>query len=225
MEPFISMIIPWPSNFAPRGWSFCKGQFIPINQNQSLFSLLGTTFGGDGVTNFALPNLGGRTIVGTGTYPGIPEFRLGIQGGIPTNEISSDMMPAHIHTFPDHTHGLPEHTHPVTNDLVVKVAAEKNTDSAKKNPGPDHILGKTTDNSGTVSTYGYSDQTGNTEIGGVTMSGTITVDNTPSGTSGATGGNTGSAGTGSGTTTLSNLQPFLALNYIIALDGLYPSRS
>ena len=90
--PYMSevKIISW--NFAPQGWAFCNGQFLPINQNQALFSLLGTTYGGNGQTNFALPNLQGRIPVHTGD--GIV---LGQQGGETAHTLNISELPAHTH--------------------------------------------------------------------------------------------------------------------------------
>src|SRR5712664_3387823 len=80
--PFMSEIklISW--NFAPKGWAFCNGQFLPINQNQALFSLLGTTYGGNGQTTFALPDLRGRVPIHGGSGPGLPDRVLGDTGGV-----------------------------------------------------------------------------------------------------------------------------------------------
>ena len=93
-EPFLAEIKIFGFNFAPRGWSFCDGQILPINQNQSLYSLLGTTYGGDGRTSFALPELRGR----------IPLHRadthaLGQRSGEETHTLAANEMPAHTHTF------------------------------------------------------------------------------------------------------------------------------
>ncbi len=79
-------------NFAPRGWAFCNGQLLPINQNQALFSLLGTTYGGNGVTNFALPNLQGRVALG-----GLGTHQLGEQGGEASHTLSLAELPTHAH--------------------------------------------------------------------------------------------------------------------------------
>ena len=76
-EPFTGEIRMFAGNFAPRGWAFCDGQILPINQNQSLYSLLGTTYGGDGRTSFALPDLRGRIPLHQGTGPGLSSRRLG----------------------------------------------------------------------------------------------------------------------------------------------------
>ena len=80
-EPFIGQIMMVGFNFAPRGWAFCDGQLLPIAQNTALFSLLGTTYGGDGRTTFGLPDLRGRVPIHPGTGPGLSQHRLGERGG------------------------------------------------------------------------------------------------------------------------------------------------
>jgi microcystin-dependent protein len=98
MEVFIGQIQPFGFNFAPRGWAFCDGQLLPINQNQALFSLLGTTYGGDGRTSFALPDLRGRTPIHVGQEPGLPVYQLGRRGGTETTTLTTANLPAHNHT-------------------------------------------------------------------------------------------------------------------------------
>ncbi len=91
-EPFLAEISIFGFNFAPRGWAFCDGQLLPINQNQLLFALLGTTFGGDGRTNFALPDLRGRTPVHDGS-----NFRLGSKAGTEKHVLNASQVPGHEH--------------------------------------------------------------------------------------------------------------------------------
>ena len=95
MEPFIGQIQMFGFNFPPRGWAFCNGQILPINQNTALFSLLGTTFGGDGRVTFGLPDLRGRDPIHPGSGPGLPTYRWGERGG--NNAITQ--TPAHTHPF------------------------------------------------------------------------------------------------------------------------------
>ncbi|HKJ79893.1 MAG TPA: tail fiber protein [Prolixibacteraceae bacterium] len=96
-EPFLAEIRIVGFNFAPRGWAFCDGQILPINQNQSLFSLLGTTYGGDGRTTFALPDLRGRTPVHEGSS-NPSTFSLGQKGGEETHTLLVNEMPLHSHS-------------------------------------------------------------------------------------------------------------------------------
>jgi microcystin-dependent protein len=113
-EPFIGQIILVPYNFAPRGWAFCNGQLLPIAQNTALFSLLGTTFGGNGQTTFALPDLRGRVPISSGQGPGLQDYDLGQVGGSETQTLTVSEMPIHTHQLPAHTHQAPAHTHQVT---------------------------------------------------------------------------------------------------------------
>jgi microcystin-dependent protein len=93
-EPFLSEIRIMSFNFAPKGWALCDGQLLPINQNQALFSLLGTTFGGNGQTTFALPDLRGRTPVHVGGG-----YALGTQGGEESHTLSQSELPTHTHAL------------------------------------------------------------------------------------------------------------------------------
>lgn len=194
MEPFISMILPWPGNYAPRGWAFCRGQIIAISQNQTLFSLLGTNYGGDGVTNFGLPDLQGRTPVGAGLYPGLPEFRLGSMGGIPIIELDVDNMPKHKHSI-------------TTGNVNVSIGVDAANDANTQTPSSSTVLGKAVTVGGVVRPINaYSDQAATDTLGGLGFSGDFDV-----GYTGAGGG-------------FENYAPYLTINYIIALDGIYPSR-
>jgi len=97
-EPFLAEIRIVGFNFAPRGWALCDGQILPINQNQNLYSLLGTTYGGDGRTSFALPDLRGRTPIHFGQDDGRPNYLLGQKGGFETVTLTQAEMAAHTHT-------------------------------------------------------------------------------------------------------------------------------
>jgi len=98
-EPFIAEIRIFPFSFAPRGWAWCDGQLIPLQQNAALFSLLGTTYGGDGKTTFALPNLQERAPMHPGQGPGLSNHDLGEAGGSETVTLTESEMPAHGHTL------------------------------------------------------------------------------------------------------------------------------
>ncbi len=98
-EPFVAEIRIFPFNFAPRGWAFCDGQILPLAQNTALFSLLGTTYGGNGQSNFALPNLRGRLPLAQGQGPGLSERTLGESGGSETVALLPQQMPAHSHAL------------------------------------------------------------------------------------------------------------------------------
>jgi microcystin-dependent protein len=98
-DPFVAEIRIFPFNFSPRGWAFCDGQLLPISQNTALFSLLGTTYGGDGRSTFALPNLQGRAPMHPGQGPGLSVRDLGEMGGSETETLIESEIPSHNHTL------------------------------------------------------------------------------------------------------------------------------
>lgn len=97
-DPFIGEVRIFTGNFAPRGWAFCNGQLLPISQNTALFSILGTTYGGDGKSTFALPNLQGATPIGVGQGPGLSEVQLGQSLGSASVSLQTTEVPAHSHS-------------------------------------------------------------------------------------------------------------------------------
>ena len=163
-EPFLAEIRMVGFNFAPRGWSFCDGQILPINQNQSLFSLLGTTYGGDGRTSFALPDLRGRTPIHVGDG-----YNQGQKTGVETVTLSAAEMGQHTH------------------------AVNVNSAPGNKNEVFGNFLGATG-----VNAY-RADH--NTAMSGSSLS---------------------FVGNGQAH---NNMQPFLAINFCIALQGLFPPRN
>lgn len=184
MDPFIGEIVMFAGNFAPRGWSLCNGQLLAISSHTALFSILGTTYGGDGRTTFALPDLRGRTPIAPGTGPGLPTYRLGQVGGTERNTLTVAQMPSHNHTGTLH----------VSNANASQSAATANSTIAT--PG-------SSDGRSFTPTEGF-----NTSAPNITMnSGSVTT------------GNTGSS------QAVNNMQPFLGMNYIIAMVGVYPSRN
>lgn len=97
MVPFIAQIQPFAFNFAPRGWTLCNGQLLPIAQYTAIFSLVGTTFGGDGRTTFGVPDLRGRSMVGVGSGPGLETRTWGMRGGSNSFVMTYNQMPQHTH--------------------------------------------------------------------------------------------------------------------------------
>jgi len=102
-QPFLAEVTIFGFNFPPKGWAFCQGQLLPISQNTALFSLLGTTYGGDGKSTFALPNLQDQTAVSFGQGPGLSLYDLGEQVGVPNVTLLSSEMPSHSHFFAANT--------------------------------------------------------------------------------------------------------------------------
>jgi microcystin-dependent protein len=98
MEGYIGEIRWFAPNFQPRNWAYCDGRLLPISQNTALFSILGTTYGGDGITTFALPDFRGRVGVGTGTGPGLPNIALGEKQGSETTTVTTNNIPPHTHS-------------------------------------------------------------------------------------------------------------------------------
>ena len=170
-EPFLAEVRLVGFNFAPRGWAFCDGQILPINQNQSLYSLLGTTYGGDGRTSFALPDMRGRTPMHVGDG-----HTLGQKSGEETHTLSAAEMPQHDHAFH------------ATNDTAT---------SGAPGSGNDRVPGQSTLNLAEV--YRSSGTSVNLNSAAIAHAG------------GGQGHN--------------NMQPYLAVNFCIALRGLFPSRN
>ncbi len=168
-EPFLAEVRIVGFNFAPRGWAFCDGQILPINQNQSLYSLLGTTYGGDGRTSFALPDVRGRSPMHVGRSDGGQDHRLGQKSGEETHTLSAAEMPNHDH-----------------------VLQATNTNGNNPLPGGNLLA---------AFLNGYRNPDNLTSI----RSGSVT--------------NVG------GGQAHDNMMPYLALNYCIALQGLFPSRN
>jgi len=98
-EPFVGEIRMFAGNFAPRGWAFCDGQLLAVSQNDALFSLFGTIYGGDGRTTFGLPDLRGRIPVHAGTGPGLSPRSLGAKQGTENETLTTNQLPAHAHQF------------------------------------------------------------------------------------------------------------------------------
>ncbi len=168
-------------NFAPRTWALCDGQILPISQNTALFSIIGTIYGGDGRTTFALPDVRGRAVIGPGNGPGLPSYREGQKGGTETNTMTVATMPSHSHTY----------SFKVSNQAPVQ--------------GQASIVSKyevTATNGDPVDEFRYSS----------TNNGQMHEDAFAL-------GNTG------GSQPFNNMMPYQAVNFVICLQGVFPSRS
>ncbi len=172
MNPFLAMIMIFAGNFPPQGWAFCDGQLLSIAQNTALFSLLGTTYGGDGQTTFALPDLRGRVPIHMGQGPGLSNYLIGETAG-------TESITLTINNIPQHNHSL----------------------NATSEPG------SSSDPTGAyLGNTGALDREYNT-------SGTIVQMNS------------NVVGLKGGSQPFGIVQPFLTLNFVIALQGIYPSRN
>jgi len=176
-EGFIGEIRMFAGNFAPRGWAFCEGQLLPISQNTALFSILGTTYGGDGRTTFALPDMRGRVSIHPGTGPGLTTKRLGERGGQETVTLNINQIPSHNHSA----------------TLTLYADSSVATTDNPQNMFPAR-------NAGSTPQYGDSANTTLAE-------GVVTVSNS------------------GGSQPHSIMQPFVTVNYIICLQGIFPSRN
>ena len=170
-SPFLAEIKMFAGNFAPRGYAFCSGQILAIAQNTALFSLLGTTYGGNGQTTFALPNLQGRVPMHAGQGPGLSPRTLGEVGGTETVTLLTTNMPAHSHTLAANS-GPGNNSAPAAN--VVPAAS-------------------------TARDRLYTTNAANTTMGSTSIAG----QNQP----------------------VSIIQPYLVVNFIIAIEGIFPSRN
>lgn len=208
MDAFLGTIIAWAPNFAPRGWLFCNGQELQIRQYSAVFALLGTQYGGDGVSTFALPNLNSRVAVGAnmgGTPPpGTTPYSLGKTGG-------ADSVTLLAGNLPTHTHSATSTPNLTISNLNVQLPASTSTGNTAT-PGNLVALAKALDSSG-VPVEMYTTGTTDTTIKPANVTGG-TIDGTITTTVGATGGST----------PFDNRQPYLALNYIICVEGIFPSR-
>src|ERR1041384_1764677 len=119
-DPFVAEIRIFPFNFAPKGWAFCDGQILPLSQNAALFSLLGTTYGGDGKSNFALPDMQGNAPMHPGQGPGLSLHDLGEMSGSQTVTLLESEIPSHSHSFQaSNSDGISQS--PIANNAAVGV--------------------------------------------------------------------------------------------------------
>lgn len=174
MDPFVAEIRIFPFNFAPKGWAFCDGQILPLSQNTALFSLLGTTYGGDGKSNFALPNMQGNAPMHPGQGPGLSPHDLGETGGSDTVTLIESEIPSHSHSLMSST-----------------------TNSSKPSPGG-NVLARVT---------GASPYVAGTPAPPLVQFSSNAL--APAG----------------GDQPHNNMQPYLTLNFCIALQGVFPPRT
>ena len=202
-------------NFAPRGWAFCDGQLLPISQNTALFSLLGTTYGGDGRTTFGLPDLRGRVPMHPGNGPGLTSRNLGAKGGRQYVSLVGVNLPPHHHAISSDTANggkvmVTATTTPVTT-ASLKVGKE-GMGSTPTDTAAGNYIGKSLNTGNKI----YRDVVNPSgELQGLQVN--VTADTTV-----AVGGTTQDTGSGA---SFDIMQPFTAVYFIIALQGIFPSRN
>jgi len=204
VEPFLGEIKMVGFNFAPRGYALCWGQQMSIAQNSALFSLLGTTFGGNGQTTFGLPDFRGRGPVGMGQGPGLTPIAQGEMAGTESVTLTQSQMPQHTHTAQSTPYNAS-----LTGPISIPAATTGTTQAA---PGNTTVLGPIAAGGrpGTL----YATTAADTTLApfNATVTGQVTPNNP---TIGATGGSQ----------PVSILSPFLGTNFVIATEGIFPSRN
>lgn len=191
MDPFIGQIIMFGGTFAPQGWAFCNGQLLPISGNDALFSLLGTIYGGDGITTFALPDMRSRVPVHFGQGPGLSNYSQGSRFGQETVTLTLDQMANHTHTT----------ITTITGDYEFAC----NTESGTSNMPTGNYLAAPSDGR-----LLYANEAGaNVLMAEKPFDIDTDFQTTPVGNNGDH----------------SNIQPYQVVNFIIAMVGIYPSRS
>lgn len=176
-------------NFAPRNWAFCHGQLVAISQNSALFSILGTIYGGDGRTTFALPDLRGRVPIQQGHGPGLPDYRLGQKGGIENVTLTLLHLPSHSHVMD-------------SSDLTGYANFNANSDDSGNTDDPSGANMSLSDSPMYATTADAAAGHSQAQIGG-----SLTM------------------GLAGGSQSHDNVQPSIALHYVICEYGIYPSRS
>jgi microcystin-dependent protein len=177
-NPYLGEIRMFGFNFAPTGWALCNGQILPISQYTALFSLLGVTYGGNGTTNFALPNLQGHVPISSGQGPGLSNYALGQVGGEQNVTLLQTQMPTHTHPLP-----------------AVPGAATSSS------PAGGMVASGKGSGRGAFAINSYSAASAGTSLNPVLVG--------PSG----------------GSLPHNNMQPYLVMNWCIALNGIFPPRS
>ncbi|NBB81848.1 MAG: phage tail protein [Alphaproteobacteria bacterium] len=197
MDQLMSSIMGWGPNWAPRSWALCQGQLLAISSNTALFSLLGTTYGGDGRTTFGLPDLRGRVPIGAGQGPGTSSWPLGAKAGSESQTLTQLEMPVHNHSAQ-------------LNNAAAQISASS-ANASTNEPSNTVVLAKANDGQGSINPGAipiYADASGaDTTLHPAPVSGSVLVSN-------AGGGQP-----------FSVMQPTQVISWIIALQGVFPSRN
>lgn len=204
MEGYLAEIRGFAGNFSPRGWAYCNGQLISIAQNTALFSLLGTTYGGDGRTTFALPDLRGRAPISAGTGPGLTPRNLGARGGTEYNNLTANQLASH-------THSVVSGTLPVVGSATATMLVNNSAGSSSNPDG--NYLGV---EGGALGLYeSTADGTSTLNAGAITVDTSGMAVNASS----ITIANAGAS------SAINNMQPYLVIHWIICMQGIFPSRN
>lgn len=193
MNGVIGEVRLFAGNFAPRTWAFCQGQLLAISSNTALFSILGTTYGGDGRTTFKLPDYRGRNPLGTGNGPGLGDMALGAQGGIEEYQLNALTMASH--------------THIVNASQLTGSVSWRNANGSGDIDEPGNNNWAQAENDAGDDFASSAEATSLMGPAAVIMGGSVTLGNTGNGSS------------------IDNIEPRMGLNYIVCMQGVYPSRS
>ncbi|ARD46477.1 hypothetical protein A3Q33_01860 [Colwellia sp. PAMC 21821] len=204
-QPFLGGMCAFGGNFAIRSWAKAEGQLLAISSNTALFSLLGTTYGGDGRTTFGLPDLRGRSPIGQGRGPGLNDYRLGQRGGAETHTLNVLQMPVHNHTATTTTAN-------VVDTSATTIALRALSARSSTNIPTDAVLANSPNRENI-----YNSGAPNVDMSADSIAFNLSVD--VNSTSGTVVNNNGSS------QAFSIRGPYLSLTWLIALQGIFPSRS
>lgn len=199
-DPYIGEIRMVSFRFAPYGWALCQGQTMQVNQNQALYALIGNIYGGTAPSTFNLPNFSGRSPVGTGSAQGLTPMSLADTGGAETATLSISQMPVHNHQGTASGQG---------SSIAISIPASTSTENGQQLPGPDRVLG--------VASYGghaitdYTTSAPNTTLAPFNAPANISL-------------NTLAIGYTGGNSPVALRNPYLAINFAIALSGIFPTQ-
>lgn len=218
MDSYIGTIMAWAPDFAPMDWMFCQGQSLPVSQYQALYSLIGIKYGGDGRTNFNLPDLRGRIPVGAGVNPKTnTPYIQGEVGGLERYTLNSTNLPQHIHTI-NSTATATANTANVSMNISIPVVGTYSTDTRVDIPDSNASLGVSR-SAANQAIYAYSNGDTTSSLKPFTATSTVTVPaQNVTVTSTCVPSSTPAAA-------FDVRQPYLCVNYIICVNGLYPMRN
>jgi len=221
MDYFIAGVMPFAGNFAPRQWAFCRGGLLAINDFQAVYALMGTSFGGDGRVSFGVPDLRGRAIVGVGTGHGLSTVLRGQPVGLETHTLTYDELPPHSHSADFHPIGGGTPGSPTTAETTVKMrVADTATTASPNNAFPAPLKSDFGGEAVAITGYGSS-ASGSNYMNSDALEATTVISG---GGGGITGGavTVGSAGLGND---FDLRGPRLGMDYILALNGIFPPRN